>query len=325
MRLAKMGALSAAMLAIWAAPANASLITIGHPFGGVFVQGEATEAITVANLGLKDPGALSTSPVTGAVITLRLFHPNGTFRLRVLRPSGSGYTATASSPFLTAADDGVQFIPVAVPIQAGDAIGLDLSQGARLSFEEVERTGALTALWSPPLPDGVTARPSETSDEIEFGYNAVVLPVPTLASIAPAAGPISGGTTVTITGTDFFKVTGVKFGGVPAKTFTQGVNGVMTAVSPPHRAGSADITVTTVAGTTSLVAADKFTYKACVVPNLKGKKLKPAKKKLRKAGCKLGKVKHRKGATNKTGKVVKQGPKAGRQLAPGSKVNVTLG
>lgn len=324
MRLVKMGMLSAAMLAIGTAPTNASPVTVGHPFGGAFVPVEATQAVTVANLWLTNSGALSTSPVTGAVITLRLFHPNGTFRLRVVHPNGGGYTATESSPFFTAASDSIQSIPVAVPIQAGDAIGLDLSPGAKLNAE-VEKTGALTALWSPPLPDGDAMPPSETTNEIEFGYNAVVLPAPTLASITPAAGPISGGTTVTITGTDFFQVTGVKFGGVRAKTFTQGFNGVMTAVAPPHRAGSADVTVTTVAGTTSLGAADKFTYEACVVPKLNGKKLKAAKTNLKKADCKLGKVTHRKGVTSKTGKVVKQSPKPGRQLAPGSKVKVTLG
>ncbi len=62
----------------------------------------------------------------------------------------------------------------------------------------------------------------------------------------------------------------------------------------------------------------------CVVPNLSGKKLKAAKKKLSKAGCKLGKVTKKNGATPKTGKVRKQSPKAGKALAPGSKVTVTL-
>ena len=324
MRLVKMGALVAAMLTIGAAPTSASPVVVGHPIGGVFAQGEAIQASTVANLRLSDPGALSTSPVTGAVITLRLFRPNGTFRLRVLHPSGSGYVATASSPPFPTASDGIQFVPVAVPIQAGDAIGLDLSQGATLDVE-VKKTEPLTALWSPPLPDGGTTSPFEASDEIEFGYAAVVQPAPTLASIAPAAGPISGGTTVTITGSDYNQVTGVKFGSVPAKTFTQGVKGVMTAVAPPYSAGPADVTVTTVAGTTPLVATDKFTYEACVVPKLKGKKLKAAKERLRKAGCKVGKVKLRGDATAKTAKVVKQSSKPHRELPPGAKVAIALG
>ena len=62
----------------------------------------------------------------------------------------------------------------------------------------------------------------------------------------------------------------------------------------------------------------------CVVPSLSGKKLKAAKKKLKKADCKLGKVTKKDGATGKTGKVKKQSPKAGKSLTAGSKVAVTL-
>jgi hypothetical protein len=62
----------------------------------------------------------------------------------------------------------------------------------------------------------------------------------------------------------------------------------------------------------------------CVVPALNGKKLKAAKKKIRAAGCKLGKVSKRKGATAVNGKVVNQGPKAGKVVAAGTAVKVTL-
>jgi hypothetical protein len=57
----------------------------------------------------------------------------------------------------------------------------------------------------------------------------------------------------------------------------------------------------------------------CTVPKVKGKSRKKAKKKLRAANCRLGKVKgHGK-------KVKKQNPKAGTLLPEGSTVNVKLG
>jgi len=59
---------------------------------------------------------------------------------------------------------------------------------------------------------------------------------------------------------------------------------------------------------------------ACVVPNLKGKKLGKGRKALKREDCRLGKVKGRKG-----GKVKNQGPKPGKVLPPASKVNVKLG
>jgi hypothetical protein len=63
----------------------------------------------------------------------------------------------------------------------------------------------------------------------------------------------------------------------------------------------------------------------CKVPNLKGKTLKAAKKKIRAAGCKVGTVKKVGAASASTGRVKSQGPKPGRVLAPGAKVNVKLG
>jgi len=82
------------------------------------------------------------------------------------------------------------------------------------------------------------------------------------------------------------------------------------------------VSVTTVAGTAT--SPQQFTYTACVVPKLNGKKLKAAKKALAKAECKLGKVKKLKGATTKTGKVKSQSPKPGKVLTPGAKVSVTI-
>lgn len=63
----------------------------------------------------------------------------------------------------------------------------------------------------------------------------------------------------------------------------------------------------------------------CVVPTLKGKSLGRVRKVLRRADCKLGKVKTLEGATAKSGTVVEQRPKPGRVLAPGSKIAVKLG
>jgi hypothetical protein len=63
----------------------------------------------------------------------------------------------------------------------------------------------------------------------------------------------------------------------------------------------------------------------CKVPNLKGKSLKAAKRRLAKAHCKLGRVTKEKGVTAKDGKVTKQSPKAGAKRAAKAKVAVTLG
>jgi hypothetical protein len=62
----------------------------------------------------------------------------------------------------------------------------------------------------------------------------------------------------------------------------------------------------------------------CVVPRLGAKKLPAAKKALKKADCKLGRVTKLKGAAAKTGLVVSQNPQTGKKLAAGATVAVKL-
>jgi hypothetical protein len=129
----------------------------------------------------------------------------------------------------------------------------------------------------------------------------------------------------------------VTFGSTPA-TFSVNSEANITTTAPAAGAGTVPVTVTTVAGTAS--APQQFTYSApptptpvvtvvpprtCKVPNLHGRKLKGAKNGLRKADCKVGKLRKKKGVTAKDGKVVKQTPKAGTVVPAGSRVAVKLG
>jgi large repetitive protein len=83
---------------------------------------------------------------------------------------------------------------------------------------------------------------------------------PTITSISPAIGSRSGGTTVTITGNGFTSASTVSFGGTAGTSVTF-VNATrLTARSPAHAAGVVDVTVTTVGGTSAIVAGDQFTY-----------------------------------------------------------------
>ena len=65
----------------------------------------------------------------------------------------------------------------------------------------------------------------------------------------------------------------------------------------------------------------------CVVPKLKGKTLKQVKKALKKAHCRLGKVRRAKARPHKKAKkgtVLKQGKKPGKRLPAGTRIAVTL-
>jgi cysteine-rich repeat protein len=97
---------------------------------------------------------------------------------------------------------------------------------------------------------------SATSPSDQFTFVAV----PTVSSVSPASGPVSGGTLVTITGTSFIAVASVSFGDTPAG-FTVNDPSSITAVSPAAEAtDTVDVTVVTVGGTSPTTAADQFTY-----------------------------------------------------------------
>jgi subtilase family serine protease len=83
---------------------------------------------------------------------------------------------------------------------------------------------------------------------------------PTVTTRKPTAGPVGGGTTVTITGTNLTGATAVKFGSVNAASFKVNSSTSITAVSPAEAAGTVDITVTTPGGTSATSTADRFKF-----------------------------------------------------------------
>ncbi len=67
-----------------------------------------------------------------------------------------------------------------------------------------------------------------------------------------------------------------------------------------------------------------FKTPACIVPKVKGKKVKAARKALKKANCKVGKVKRSFSGKVKKGRVIKQRTKPGKVLPAGAKVGLKV-
>jgi hypothetical protein len=82
---------------------------------------------------------------------------------------------------------------------------------------------------------------------------------PTIASLSPTSGPIAGGTTVTITGTNLTGTTSVTFGGTAATSVTVVSATTVTCTVPSHAAGVVDVVLTAPGGTVSAVGAYTYT------------------------------------------------------------------
>ena len=119
----------------------------------------------------------------------------------------------------------------------------------------------LTALLpsrSTPGPVDVRVDTDGGSTTVTNGFTYVV--APTLASLTPTAGPVAGGTTVTLTGTNFRAGMEVRFGGALGTGLNVVSDTQATVITPAHTVGLVDVSVTTPGGTATRPGS--FTYLA---------------------------------------------------------------
>lgn len=91
---------------------------------------------------------------------------------------------------------------------------------------------------------------------------------PTVILLNPTAGPTTGGTTVTITGTSFTGATQVSFGSVKATSFTVNSDSQIIAVDPAEPPGTVEVTVENAVGISGATPADLFTYYVAIAPRV---------------------------------------------------------
>jgi hypothetical protein len=113
-------------------------------------------------------------------------------------------------------------------------------------------------------PDGTSATWSGDIYNVGGSGGCTPTAIPTLTGLDVTSGPAAGGTSVTLTGTNFSTAAGtdvVDFGALPATDVTCSTTTNCSATSP---AGSqtVNVTLTTAAGTSSVANADQFTYAA---------------------------------------------------------------
>ncbi len=302
--------------------AEAAPITVGSPIQGEIFPLATNAPGTLIQTRLPEAGARVVSPVDGAVIRWRTGKGKGPFTMDVVTPNSDGtYTQTAVSAPATAGGGSVETFPTELPIKAGQAVGISVLGDGELGVIGAQ---ASYRYYNALLSPGVPTAPNPEEGTYELAYNADIQPAPTVTALSPSSGSIAG-STVSIGGTDFAGVTGVQFGGIAATSFSVGSEGQITAVpAATTKPGAVDVVVTTIAGSSAVVPAGAYTYTACTVPKLTNKSVKADRKKLKKAGCKLGKVRRAKGAEAQA-KVSKQSLKPGTIKPVGAKVGIKVG
>ena len=338
-RSARLAMATCSVCLFFAAGASAATVTVGSPLTAPYFSTLTCGGLSgcmYANTVLSETGANVTSPVSGRVVRWRIAgNYQGPFVVRVLRPTETGqYTGAGSTPPVEASGTATVSFPANLPIEQGDLIAIDYEYAHHLATATAP--GSAFSLWTPAVAELASAPPSSTSGDLEVLFNADVQPRPQVSALAPGSGPVAGGTSVVISGQDFDEVATVSFGTTAAAGFNVDSESQITAVSPPASGpGIVDVRVTTTAGTSTIDGADQFTYTVstapagdtstgakCIVPKLRGKRVKAARRKLKKARCRLGKVR---GHRSKKAVVKRQHPRPGRTLPLHGKVAVKVG
>ncbi|HWE67430.1 MAG TPA: IPT/TIG domain-containing protein [Acidimicrobiales bacterium] len=247
--------------------------------------------VTIMGTGFLTPSAVSFGGVAATGVTVvspteitavTPPHPDGTVDVAVSDVNG---TATATNAFtftaVPAPTINVNGItPLFGPLAGGTTVtimGTNLTGTSEVDFGANKATGVtvvnsgeVTAITPPALAPGpVSVSLTTPGGSVTAAQKFTYEPIPTinaLSGISPLFGPTAGGTTVTITGTGFDPSypTAVSFGGVASPTVTVLSTTTVTAVTPPHVAGSVSVALAD-AGSVNLpggavTATQLFTY-----------------------------------------------------------------
>ncbi len=182
-------------------------------------------------------------------------------------PLANGFTYTVSNPAPTVSS----LMPTSGPSTGGTAVtitGTNFVAGATVTFGGTGATGvtvvsstsitATTSAHAAGVVNVVVTNPDTQSATLSNGYTYLG-PAPTLTSLTPTSGPSTGGTAVTITGTNFVAGATVTFGGTAATGVTVVSTPAITATTPAHAAGAVSVVVRN-PDSQSATLSNGFTY-----------------------------------------------------------------
>ncbi|MGW5129661.1 IPT/TIG domain-containing protein [Streptomyces sp. NPDC004069] len=147
------------------------------------------------------------------------------------------------------------------------ATAVRFGSGAAATFTVLSSTQVTAVAPAGAGAVNVTVTTSQGTSTQTATYTYVAAPA--VSGVTPSQGPVSGGTTVTLTGTNLSGATAVLFDGSPATSLTVLSATRIVAVTPAHAAGAAAVTVTTPGGTSNPDDPNAYFYYA-PVPSLTG-------------------------------------------------------
>lgn len=245
---------------------------VGSTGGGTPVTITGTGFVTGATVRFASTNATSVVVNSSTQITaVAPARSSGTVTVQVTIPGGESASLNNAFTYVTSGTPTISAVsPAGGPLGGGNLVtitGTNFNPGATVQFGgraatavSVVSSTQITAL----VPAGsslgnVSVRVTNTDTRTVQQSNAYrYVAAPTLTSVSPAAGTTVGGTTVTLTGTNFVSGMTVTFGGIVATDVNVTSNTTLTARTPARSAGTVAVIVQTPSGLASQNNA--FTY-----------------------------------------------------------------
>ena len=236
---------------------GATGVTFGGAPGTGFVINSPTQITVTTPAGVSGGAAVNVTTPTGAGISSVTFTFGSTSvstpAIGAVSPTNgttSGGTAVTITGLNFTGATGVTFNGVA-------GTGFVVNSDTQITVTSPSGTaGAISIAVLSPNGSG-------TATNI-YTYVAPPVVVPTITGLSPSTGTTVGGTSVTVTGTNFTGATGITFDGVAGTGLVVDSNTQITVTTPAGTAGAKVIVVTTPVGTGTLQAG--FTYVAPLAP-----------------------------------------------------------
>jgi hypothetical protein len=246
----------------------------GPVTGGTAVTITGTNLYGATAVTFGGTPATSFSVVSGTSITATTpSHTSGVVTVVVTTPNG---TATGTNAYTYNAPPAPTFTgitPASGPVTGGTEVtitGTNLFGATAVTFGGTPASsfsvvsGTSITATAPAHTTGTVTIAVTTPNGTATGTNAYTYnaaPAPTFTGIAPATGPVAGGTSVTITGTNFVSggSFGVTIGGTAATGVVRNSATQITVVTPAGTVGAKNVVITNNDGQTA-TGTGVFTY-----------------------------------------------------------------
>ncbi len=210
----------------------------------------------------------SAIPVSGAVTGLV---SGMTYYFRIVASNTNGTTSGSITSFTTYAQPTITEVMPSRGSTVGESIvtitGANLTGTSSVMFGDIAAT-SITSVSATSVTVITPANLGETVDVIlttpggsatrTKGFTYVV--APTITGVTPSGGPIAGGTTVTITGTNLKDTKAVMFGDIAGTSLNVVSATSATVITPAQAVGAVDVALVKSDGLATGI--DEFTYVA---------------------------------------------------------------